>query len=368
MRIVRQPNGIKKLDFFFHSKRYRFSIGKVAMDLAHLYASNVTKLIEKHGSSPDDTMTLWLDNIDPKIRSKLVSAGLITNSSAYPGRLGEWWKYVVDNQYTGVKSSGTVTLYNQSKKKAIEFFASNARLESISKGKIEEFRVSLVRKGMATSTVGGHLRKLKTILNWAVQYELIDKNPFNTIKIDNKKDKENKVYVSSDKINKLLLVCDPYWQAAICLCRYAGMRFPSDVFGLEWDRVNFQNETIVIWRQKTQRDVLIPMTQPVKRTLGVLYDYADSGEFVFPDNMRAYLKYPARATSRLVAFIRKAGMEPWPVLTNSMRTSYGRDLADHGAPIQDIAKWMDHSVDVAIKNYQLPAEKQMKKVSKMELD
>lgn len=309
----------------------------------------------------------WLRDLSEKWREKLVSFGLIEGSKT-PKTLKAFAEFVIKEYYDQRKQPGTVENWNQSKSKWLEYFDGDVLIRSITTGDLKLFRRHLEKLDYSTSTIGGHLSKLRTLMNRARDHQLIDTSPFVGFTIVRKKDKEKKVYVPVATIKKLMMVCNPYWQAAICLVRFGGMRAPSDVFGLTWDRVDFVDKKIVAARQKTKRDITIPMSPEIHRTLSVLWDHGEPGEFVFPSNMVAYRRRKNKGSyAQLRRLIFASKQVPWPVLWNSLRSSWSQDLKEAGISKSTYSRWLDHSEKVETESYDLgPGDREFDRVIKLD--
>ena len=255
--LTNKPNGRKQLQFTCNAKRHTWRMGVVDDDVAKEAKLAIENIIncQESGSAWRPTTKVWVDNLSEKWSKKLSSFGLIESniSQQAPHELGPFFEFVIDEYYHPAEQAGTILNWNQAKDKAIEYFGADKLVSKINSGDIELFELHMRRQSYANSTVGGHLRKLRTLMRRAIKHELIskDKYPFEGIEISGKKDRERKVYVPVDKIRKLFQVCNPRWVAAICLVRFNGFRSPSDVFNLPWDAVDFIERKIIHYRRKT---------------------------------------------------------------------------------------------------------------------
>jgi len=79
----------------------------------------------------------------------------------------------------------TISTYNSqlTQLKKILRFQQKIDITGIDKNFIEKYHKSLIERGLQKTTIGKALSSLRTFLNWALENELIKKNPFENVKI-----------------------------------------------------------------------------------------------------------------------------------------------------------------------------------------
>lgn len=120
----------------------------------------------------------------------------------------------------------------------------NITLQDLKAKDIQEFYLQQLDRVKATSVIHYHANIHKA-LKYAVKIDLIDSNPADKVERP-KKEKFVANYYKSEDINKLLEVSKgTYLEIPVLLAAFYGLR-RSEVIGLKWDAIDFENNTIVI--------------------------------------------------------------------------------------------------------------------------
>ena len=88
---------------------------------------------------------------------------------------------------------------------------------------------------------------IKEVFEYAIEKKLVESNPCAKIKIKRSKVKKIEVF-SEDEIEALVQCATPDWLSDMILLAYrTGMR-RGEIYGLQWDDINFQEKTLKIQR------------------------------------------------------------------------------------------------------------------------
>lgn len=68
---------------------------------------------------------------------------------------------------------------------------------------------------------------------------LISVPPFQKLKAGGEQNASRIHHVDISTIEKVMAVADPNWQTIIALCRFAGLRCPSEVLSLKWEHIDW---------------------------------------------------------------------------------------------------------------------------------
>ena len=71
----------------------------------------------------------------------------------------------------------------------------------------------------------------------ARKHKLIESNPFADVSASAVNQQDRQRFILREDTDKLLAVCNPTWRTIVALCRYGGLRCPSEVLSLRWDGV-----------------------------------------------------------------------------------------------------------------------------------
>ena len=359
--LMSRPGRRYWIQFTYETKRHTWRLGKIKKSLASKYKLMIENLVDarRSGDKVDKVVAEWIAELPPPQKDWLRNHGLIA-VSAKPHLLKPFGEFVIKEHYSN-SAPNTVRNMQVAINGMVEYFG-NKSLREITKGDLEVWREDMESESAASATIAFYLKKSRRILRLAVDHGVLDESPFSKISIPSEKNPARKLYVDHDTIKNLLRVCSPDWQAAICLCRFGGMRFPSEVFGLEWDRVNFDLNRIVVYRQKTKRDVAIPMLPEELHTMRNLWKATNkTHRFVFPHY--ATNQSDRSGYQQLKRLVIRAGLTPWERLTTNLRVSLAVDLKLAGLPAETIAEWLDHTEDVHADHYDLISDEEFRRAS-----
>jgi integrase len=176
---------------------------------------------------------------------------------------------------------------------------------------------------------------------------------------------DRKAYVPVPDIERLLDAATPTWRTIIALCRFAGLRCPSEVLSLRWLDVNFETNRMSIPSPKTEGVPgkgyrVCPIFAELRPHLDEAFELAPEGTgYVVSgptaDRVRAAAKGPngwvnVNLRTEFERLIRRAELSPWPRLFHTLRASCETDLLA-SFPISAVVEWLGHSAAVALKHY-----------------
>ncbi len=135
------------------------------------------------------------------------------------------------------------------------------------------------------------------------------------------------------------------------LCRFGGLRCPSEIFALRWADVDFDRGRMKVRSPKGAnfgkgiREV--PLFPEVRHVLDELYLEPDGGEFVIATNDRSSQKSLRTVFEKI---LRKAGVDPWQRLFQNLQASRETELAQDHA-IHLVTAWLGNTPKVAMEHY-----------------
>ena len=108
----------------------------------------------------------------------------------------------------------------------------------------------------------------------AVAWNVLPKNPFSGVKLMRVPKRAERI-LTKDEETKLLVACatvkNPHLLAGVTLALNTGMR-KGEVYGLQWDQVDFANRQIRVRNGKTaQSDRVIPLNDAALRLLSEIH-------------------------------------------------------------------------------------------------
>jgi len=131
-----------------------------------------------------------------------------------------------------------------------------------------------------------------------------------------------------------------------------GLRIPSELIGLQWSDVLWDQKKIRVSSPKTEHiegkdHRWIPLFPEITEPLERAWEEAKEGEqFIFPRTITGAVNL----RKGLNSIIKKAGLSPWPKLFQNLRASRETELCQNH-PLHVVAAWIGNSPTVAIGHY-----------------
>lgn len=354
--IVSQPNGRKSVQFAFNRKRPVVRLGVCTEKQATAFKVGLERLLDERAvGHPASPQTLaWLGSLTPKTRRRLADIGVLKNDPK--NRLDDFLAFVFER--LNVKSS-TMTGYSQSRRNLLEFFGPEKPIDEITEGDAEDFRAWLRTQNklredgvMADTTVSKRCQRAREFFDTAVKHRWVPTNPFGEMKGWKTSNPDRMEFISRETIARVMRHCDPEWRLILALCRYGGLRCPSEVTGLTWQDIDWEAGIMHVRSPKTtryvgkgQRDV--PIFAELRQYL------LDASELAPPGTV--YVIYGRQRSgqalrSQLEKILRRAGIPQWGKLFQNLRSTRETELLEE-FPMQVVCAWIGNTPDVALRHY-----------------
>ena len=350
-------------------KRRSVRLGKVPQSLADSVKRRIELLNAAAiaGHAPDEETSRWVASRDAVMRQKLVQVGLVPDTEA-PEKpvkatlgpfLDEYAKRRID-----VKPA-TREVWRQVMANLKKHFGESRDIASITEGDADGFKLYLISEKLAPTTVAKRLQFARAFFRAAKRQKLIEANPFAEVSAKAVLRQDRQRFITREETDRLLEVCNPTWKVIVALCRYGGLRCPSEVLSLRWDAIDWANNRIVVASPKTEvhgkASRLIPLFAELYPILTDARELAPDGAvFVVDEQYRrsALGKTGWRNCNLRTQFERlvtRAGLTPWPRLFHALRASRETELA-RDFPIHVVTTWLGNTPKVALRHYLMTSE------------
>jgi len=183
------------------------------------------------------------------------------------------------------------------------------------------------------------------------------------MKLGNINDETRKRYIKADIVNRVLEYCpSTEWRLIVVLCRWGGLRCPTEVIGLRWKDINWAKPEMIIHSPKTKKSKTkgirtVPLWPQIMPHLREVFEQAlPNTEYVIniSRDPRRNLRTP------FSKILKKAGIDQWPRLFQNLRASRQTELSwDY--PDHVVCRWMGNSEKVANDHYFMDNEDYNKK-------
>jgi len=346
---------------FKKCKRPDFEAGKILEHVEHLIG------LKEHGGQVGSDTARWLTKISRELRAKLVKAELLEPEPDDRGPvtlqpfLAEYVAHRRD-----VKPA-TQLCYRRTATCLVEFFGPDRRLDSITSGDAEQWRVWLATEGnqrendrgeLADNTVRRRTGRVRQFFAYAIKKGIISENPFDGLAASVHGNTKRQQFVTRHEIDLALhaATCSEL-RAVIALSRFAGLRVPSEVVRLTWQDVDLEAGRLTIHAPKTEHHEdggvrFCPIFPELRPFLQELHDRANPG-IDCPMSDPVIMRWRSSNQNLRTAFLKllkRAGVKPWPKLFHNMRASRQTELLAE-FPAKDVCDWLGNSQPVAMKHY-----------------
>jgi len=349
--ITNEPNGRRTIQFVgADGKRRSIRLGKVSKRIAAAVKVKVEHLVTAvlTGHPVDDDTVRWVANLDDRLAEKLARVGLIAARPTM--ELGEFLNDYIAKR--NIKKANTVRNYMRARCLLVEYFGETRNLRDITAGDADDWRQWMLTT-LAETTVSRIVKRAKQFFRGAVRKRLIVENPFADLPAPEQVNSAREFFVTATMAVAVLNACpDVEWQLLFALCRYGGLRCPSEVLRLTWDDIDWDRDRITVHASKMEHHKdggvrQIPIFQELRPYLEARWELADEGA---THVITRYRQPNANLRTQLCRYIRRAGLEPWPRLFQNLRASRETELAEK-YPIHVVCSWIGNTAHIASKHY-----------------
>jgi integrase len=350
--ITRQSNGARLIQFIGpDGSRKTVRLGKtpqraaetVKLRIEHLLAAATT------GSPLEDETSRWVANLEDAMYDRLAAVELLPKRDSV--RLQPFLDSYIESR-CDAKPNTHIT-YKNARRNLIDHFGASKPLRDITPGDVDEWRLALLRSGLADNTIRRRCGIAKQFFNAAVRKRLISSNPFAGQKVHILANTSRMYFVSRDEAQRVLDCCpDAQWRLLFALSRYGGLRCPSEHLALRWIDVDWERNRIRVRSPKTEHHPggesrMVPLFPELAPYLRDVFEEAEDGaEYV----IERYRNAGVNLRTQLLRIIDKAGLKQWPRLWQNLRSTRETELAEE-YPLHVVCAWIGNSQPVAAKHY-----------------
>ncbi len=361
--ISRDAGGKRRILFVApDEKRKAIRLGKVSQRNAEQVKFRVERLLEAKltGHAIDADTARWIADLDARMADRLARVRLIPKrKKADDDDLGPFLADYIERRID-VKPA-TKVVWEHVAGNLNDHFGRDRQIQSVNEGDAEDFKLYLIADGLAPTTIHKRLQVARMFFRSAWKRKLTDINPFAEVSAKSVIREDRRRFITADEYKQLIEACNPTWKVIVALCRYGGLRCPSEVLSLKWDDVNWETERIVVQSPKTEHhpgkgNRTIPLFPELKTVLLEAAEIApDRAEYVVGGNYRKAANSPTgwkncNLRTQFERIVKRAGLTPWPRLFHAMRASRETELAK-AYPIHVVTAWLGNTPKIALRHY-----------------
>ncbi|MCE9589050.1 MAG: site-specific integrase [Planctomycetes bacterium] len=299
--------------------------------------------------APLREVTLWLKGLDSVFYDRLAAVGLA--EPRHCALLGPFIDEYIAGR-TDLKP-GTLAVMKQGRDGLVDHFGAQRRMDSITPGEADGWRLKMLAEKYSEATVRKRTQVAKQVYRAAIRSRLVESDPFADLPSGSRENRERLRFIDTATIGKVLDACpDDQWRLIVLLCRYGGVRCPSEVMPLTWADIDFHTRTIRITSPKTAHhegkgERTIPLFAELAKPLQAAFDAAPEGsEHV----VTKYRHGNANLRSQFERIIARAGVTVWPKPFHNLRASRETELCAT-FPLHVVVGWIGNTAKIAAKHY-----------------
>ena len=224
------------------------------------------------------------------------------------------------------------------------------QLHTIKPSELQQFQTTLFEKGLSGKYIKNIRSTLQTILEDAVNDEILSNNPFKKVK-QPKVTKSQIDPFSLDEIQLILKEINPKHKPMFVLAFFSGMRW-GEIIALEWRHIDFEEDEINIQQsmvatilsdpktEKSNRDIV--MLPIVKEYLYIQKDRNLSDKWVFVNQYgHNYVRTDSLNNRILKPLLKDLGLEKRPL--RQSRHSFATMMLSKGEDILWVSQMLGHT-------------------------
>lgn len=360
--ITTQPNGRRTVQFVgLDGCRRSIRLGKVGKAVAESVKLRIERLLAAKltGEPVDPETSLWLQRIDDAFAERLSRVGLIEPRES--AALGDMVDRYIERR-TDLKPKSRKILRNAGDR-LVDYFGSDRLIRDITVADAQDWRRWMLGQGLSEATTRTYSRGAKQIFKDAVQRKVLAENPFAALPAGSIANQNDRI-VTIEEIEKVLAACpSQQWRMLIALCRFGGLRCPSETHLLRWQDVDLDRGRMRVRSPKTEHHIghesrVVPIQPALLREFVRTQELDDDSTTVITLTRHNLHK-------RMARFIARSGVEPWADPFHCLRRSCETEWAEQ-FPEFAVVKWIGNSVVVARKHYLKVTDSLMERVSARE--
>ena len=347
--------------------RQAIYLGRTSARVGEEWRSRVEQLVAAKigGVAISADLATWLRDLPEVAHAKLARVGLVgERAKAEVVTLEHLLRSFVEK--ASVKPR-TVAGYKHASDSLLEFFGPQKPIAEITTEDADGWRnwvatnkKSTVKKRMAPdnrlapATLAKRVKVAKQIFATAVRWDWLAKSPFARLRGASQVNVSRSHYVSPEVANDVMEACPGVeWRVVVALCRWGGLRCPSEVGAVSWADVNWAEGRLTVRSKKTEHHGgdhavrVVPIQPALRVVLDEAWELAADGEELIAPKAACT---SANLRTHLERIICRAGHKPWPRTLQNLRASCATDWVSK-YPAHEVAKWLGHSPAVAAQHY-----------------
>lgn len=183
------------------------------------------------------------------------------------------------NDYAKVNKKSWRSDYYYLNANLVPFF-NDVFISRLNQYSVEKYKLKRVKDGVQKSTINRELACLRKMLNKAVDWEFLQRNPVSGVKLFSEKDNLKERVLSSEEEKRLMQSCADHIKSIIKVAIHSGMR-RGEIFNLKWQDVDLEKRELNVINTKSGRSRWIPLNEVLSKEFRRMKQISSQSEYVF---------------------------------------------------------------------------------------
>lgn len=344
-----------------NGRRVWASLGNVSRAFVKdaTYFADLLEQAAREGREAPAAATAWIDGLSDDLHNAFAKVGLaqlrrpVESDAAIVGvTVGKLFDDYIARRDDLTKRSKS-NLRN-AKLAVVDIMGGHTLAANVRPIDCADWRVAATKRYSA-ATVSGFVKKSRQVWADAVERGICSVNPWLKVKAGKQSNKSRNAFVDIATVARVMAEADWRWKLVIALCRFGGLRCPTEVYDLRWEHVLFDKSKIVVTSRKgANHDAehrVIPMFPELRALLAEALAHRDPED----ERVVAWWSEGYNPHTHFKRLVLRAGLTPWPRLMHNLRASRVTELADQ-FPAHVVTAWMGHSENVSQEHYRMTTD------------
>lgn len=351
--VIPRPGGHHWIQLRVGAARHTIRLGKCSRKDAESIRVKIEALAVavELGTDPDVETTTWLARCGDKLHKRITATGLAHGRPRVRDvAIGAFAAAFLADYAAGDK--GTLATIRTAFLRIRKLFGDDKIMRRISEADAIEARRSLEDAGYSEATISTTIKKVRQLWSEALARGLVSVNVWLGVRTGDQRNQLRAYFITAADTAKLLAAvnaADHEWRLMIALCRFGGLRFPSEHHRLRRGDIDWARDRFKV-RGKGKRDRWVPIFPELRPHLAeAVAAVAPDATYLLARHRRGISAAALRRQFKVI--VAAAGLTPWPRLFHNLRASRQTELVAAGHPEHVVAAWLGNSEETARRHY-----------------
>lgn len=357
--VIPRPGGHHWIQLRVGPARHTIRLGRCSRKDAESTRTRVEALAValELGTDPDVETAVWLARCGDVLHHRLTAAGLTHGRSRVRDvTLGVFADAFLD-EYTAGGDASKLTI-QVALQRVRSHFGDDRIMRRVTEADAAAFRLAMESHDYAQATIATTVKKVRQLWSEALKRKMVNSNVWLGVRAGDQSNDTRFFAVTPEMTERLIAACrTDEWKLSIALCRYGGLRFPSEHRRLTRADVDIERSRFLVRGKRKDRVIrerwvpIFPELRPhLERRLSTVNADPETRIVTHDDVEGGSLRNQFRP------ILARAGLTAWPRLFHNFRASRQTELVAMGYSEHVVAYWLGNSKAIGRQHYLHPTE------------